>query len=357
MFPFTKLSVEIFGESHADRIGVRIKNLPRGAVVDAAAVQAFVDERKAGKNPWSTPRNEPDVVLFTSGLENGTITGDVTAVIKNTSQRSKDYDKLRFTPRPSHADYVATIKDGENVSLSGGGRFSGRMTAPLCIAGGIALQLLEQKGVRIASYVSEIGGVKGKSYSGADISFEDVEKMKENGCFALENTDKMVEKVLSARQKGDSVGGSAECIVFGAPVGLGDNLFNGLEGKISAAVFGIPAVKSVEFGLGRGFASACGSQANDPFCIKDGKVATVTNNNGGINGGISNGMPITLRATFKPTPSISLPQKTVDLQTMTETEIVIGGRHDACIVPRAVPALKAAVALSILDAMSEENLI
>ena len=356
MFPFHNISVEIFGASHADEIGVRIKNLPRDTAVDAAEVQKFVDERKAGISPWSTPRNEPDEILFLSGLKNGKTNGeDLVAVIKNTCKRSSDYDDLRFTPRPSHADYVAMIKDGENADLAGGGRFSGRMTAPLCIAGGIALQLLAAKGIRLGAYVSEIGGIKGKSYDDGEISFYETEKSKKTGDFALSKTAEMTEKVLDARKNGDSVGGSVECIAYNVPAGLGDALFDGTEGKIAASVFAIPAVKCVDFGLGKGFASACGSKANDPFGIKDGKIVTLTNNNGGINGGITNGMPVTVRVTFKPTPSISLPQKTVDIRTKEEREISIKGRHDACVVPRAVPAVKAAVALSLLDSLLEQN--
>ena len=355
MFPFDTLSVEIFGASHAEEIGVRINNVPRDAAIDAARLQAFLDERKAGISPWSTPRNEPDRIIVKSGLTNGKTDGnELVAVIENVCKKSSDYDSLRFTPRPSHADYVARIKDGENADLAGGGRFSGRMTAPLCIAGGIALQILSHYGIELGAYVSEIGNVQGKSYLDG-VTLDEINRAKEKGDFALSNTDKMTDLVLSARQKGDSVGGAVECVAFGVPAGLGDALFCGTEGKIAASVFAVPAVKSVEFGLGKGFASSFGSQANDPFCVKDGKIATETNNNGGINGGITNGMPITVRTTFKPTPSISLPQKTVDLRTNTETTITIKGRHDACVVPRAVPAVKAAVALALLDSLLNEN--
>ena len=353
--PFEKIKVEIFGASHAKEIGVRIEGLPRGKKVDAAQVQAFVDTRKAGNNPWSTPRKEPDEVVFKRGIANGLTTGEtVEAIIENTVQRSADYSPYANTPRPSHADYVAIVKDGENVDLAGGGRFSGRMTAPLCIAGGIALQLLEEKGVFIGAYVKEIGSVEGKGYE-QKVSYEEIERAHAEGKIALSQNEEMTETVLDARKNGDSVGGKIECIVYGLPVGLGDALFDGLEGKIAASVFAVPAVKAVEFGLGTGFATKKGSEANDEFCIENGKIGTKTNNNGGLNGGISNGMPVTLRVTMKPTPSISLPQTTVDLTTKQETTMVIKGRHDACIVPRAVAGVKAAVALAVLDAMLIEN--
>ncbi len=355
--PFNTLSVEIFGESHSDEIGVRIKGLPRGAVVDAARVQAFVDERKSGANPWSTPRKESDVVIFKDGLQNGIVTGDVLAVIKNENARSSDYSPYLFTPRPSHADYVSAIKDGLRAAKVGGGRFSGRMTAPLCIAGGIAAQLLEKLGITVVAYVSEIGKVKGKSYIDGAVTLLEIENAKKRGSFSLTNADEMTEAIIAARNSGDSVGGAIECVAFGCPVGLGDALFGGLESRIAASVFAVPAVKSVEFGLGTGFAEKKGSEANDEFCFRNGRVETDTNNNGGINGGISNGMPLTLRVCVKPTPSISLPQKTVNLQTGEETTIEIKGRHDACIVPRAVAAIKAAVSLALLDVALEQNLI
>ena len=355
MFPFNALDVDIFGASHAPEIGVTIRGIPAGQTVDPEKVQAFVDTRKAGKNPWSTPRNEPDEVIFTQGLKEGRTTGEpVVGVIKNLSQRSKDYDAYRFTPRPSHADYVATVKDGDKAELAGGGRFSGRMTAPLCIAGGIALQLLEERGIAVEGYVYEIGGIQGKSYRDG-LTRGEIENAEKIGRFAPSRAEEMIEAVLQVREQGDSLGGSVECVVYGLPVGLGDALFGGMESKIASAVFAVPAVKSVEFGLGAEFSGKRGSEANDPFTVENGKVTTVTNHSGGLNGGITNGMPLTLRVTLRPTPSIALPQKTVDLRTGEPTESVIKGRHDACVVPRAVAGLKSAVALALLDALLEEN--
>lgn len=353
--PFETLQVEIFGASHANEIGVRVEGFPRGKTVDAARVQEFVDTRKAGQNPWSTPRKEPDEVIFKSGLQDGKLTGGpVLAVIENVNKRSGDYSPYATTPRPSHADYVAIVKDGDKAQLAGGGRFSGRMTAPLCIAGGIALQLLAESGVTVGAYVKEIGGVVGKGYD-QTVTPEEIDRAVAQGNFALSRTEEMTETILNARKNGDSVGGKIECVVFGLPVGVGDALFDGLEGKIASSVFAVPAVKAVEFGLGTGFAEKKGSEVNDAFCIENRKIGTRTNNNGGLNGGITNGMPVTVRVTMKPTPSISLPQKTVNLATMEETTIEIKGRHDACIVPRAVAGVKAAVALAVLDALLTEN--
>ena len=356
--PFEKIKVEIFGASHADEIGVRLTGIPRGEKVDVKAVQAFVDSRKASDNVWSTPRKEPDEVIIKSGVTDGVTDGNkILAVIKNKAQRSSDYSPYRLTPRPSHADYVAIVKDKENADLNGGGRFSGRMTAPICIAGGIVIEILKRNGIEIGAYVSEVGGVKGRSYNDAEITMDEIIKAHCENDFALSNTGAMIDKIKECAMRGDSVGGKAECIVYGLPVGVGDALFDGLESKISAAVFAVPAVKAVEFGLGCGFSGACGSNVNDAFCVVDKKIKTVTNNNGGINGGISNGMLLTVRATLKPTPSISIPQKTVNLETMQETTIEIKGRHDACIVPRAVAGIKACVALAVYDAMLKENLL
>jgi len=407
---FKKLKFDIFGESHCAEIGMVLEGVPKGVSVSSESVQTFVDRRKSGNNVWSTPRKEADIVEFTNGIENGKATGEpIRAIIKNTSVKTGDYDKIIFKPRPSHADYVAGVKD---KCSSGGGRFSGRMTAPLCIAGAIAIDILEQKGIEIGAYISEIGGIKGGSYKTREVSieeirivqkqplallnrhqkleiigeenqkfiddnakseknvkaegnaktedntnsktelntkFEDSEKHEENGSVASE----IENAILNAREAGDSLGGAVECMVFGLPVGLGDAMFDGLESRISSALFAIPAVKGVEFGSGFEFAAMCGSEANDEFKFQNGKVVTTTNHNGGINGGISNGMPLTLRVAIKPTPSISIEQATVDLKTGKNTTIKIEGRHDACIVPRAVPCVESAAALAILDALLE----
>jgi chorismate synthase len=352
---FSELKVKIFGSSHADEIGVEIGGLPKGEPIDLGKVQEFVD-RRIGKAAWDTPRREPDRVEIRSGVTDGKTDGKLfCAAIKNTAARSGDYEAYKNTPRPSHADYVATVKDGEGAELAGGGRFSGRMTAPICIAGAIAAQMLARRGVRAGAYVSEIGSVKGESYDGGKVTCERIENASRDYPCALANGGQMAAEALSARERLDSVGGKIECAVFGAPKGLGNALFEGLEGRFAAAFFAIPAVKAVECGLGADFAEKSGSAVNDAFYIENGGIGTLTNNNGGINGGISNGMPITFRVTLKPTPSIGLPQKTVNLATKENTVITIKGRHDACIVPRAVPAVEACASLVMLDVMLEEK--
>lgn len=278
------------------------------------------------------------------------IDGPLRVRIFNKNIRPSDYS-YALTPRPSHADYCAWVKDGENAAKSGGGRFSGRMTAPLVALGGVAKQLLEKRGIRIAAYISELAGVKGRSYLDGIPSYEEAAACTEGALPMLSDADEAAASAKAAAAEGDSVGGVTECVVYGMPAGLGDALFGGLESKISEAVYAIPAVKGVEFGAGFAIARMRGSEANDPFAIRDGKVVTLTDNAGGINGGISNGMPVTFRAAFRPTPSIALPQQTVDLGTMTETVITVRGRHDATVVPRAVAAVEAAAALAVLDAV------
>lgn len=356
---FENFKLEFFGESHSEEIGFVLKGLPSKIAVSKAEIQKFVDRRKSGANAWSTPRKEDDIVVLDSGIENGFTTGEsIIGHIKNTSQRKGDYDKLKDTPRPSHADYVAKVKFGNDVALSGGGKFSGRMTAPMCAAGAIAKQILEKMGVKIGAYVLQIGKIRAKSYDDQEISYGEIEKAQNLTIATLGGEEKVIEftqEVLSAKQDGDSVGGMIECMVFGLEAGYGNALYDGLEGRIAASVFAIPAVKSVEFGAGAKLAEMRGSQANDSFYYCDNKVMTKTNNSGGINGGISNGMNVTLRVGFRPTPSISKPQETVNLATGENTIIEISGRHDACIVPRAVAVVEAAVGLAILDCVLSEK--
>ncbi len=350
---FDNIQVEIYGESHSQKIGVRIDGFPRGVEIDFDELDAFLDRRKASNSPWSTPRKEEDKPIFVSGVENGVLSGDtIEAVIENKNVRSVDYDEMAYVPRPSHADYVAYIKDEAEKIASGGGRFSGRMTAPLCIAGGIAKQILSSVGVEIVSYISQIGNVKGASYKTQKVELEDVKSIK-TPLKALSNEQEMTDEVMSAAKEGDSVGGVVDCIVYGMPLGVGNNLFDGLEGKIAYSVFGVPAVKGIEFGRGFGLGAMRGSQANDNFDILNDLICTSTNNSGGINGGISNGAPITMSVVFRPTPSISKEQDSVNLLTGQKVKLKIKGRHDACIVPRGAVAVEASVALAILDTMLE----
>ena len=303
------LRLEIFGQSHAESVGMTLEGVPAGARVDFDALLRFMQRRAPGRSEYATARREADGA-------------PITAVIRNTDVRPQDYDALRTVPRPGHADYSAWLRYGSIPT--GGGEFSGRMTAPLCIAGGICLQLLENESVSIRARVNEIGGAHDEKV--------------------------MHDKIMQAKAEGDSVGGVIECVAEGVPAGLGGALFGGMESRISAAVFGIPAVKGIEFGAG--FASAClrGSENNDEFCINGGRIETRGNNCGGILGGITDGMPLVFRAAVKPTPSIAKPQRSVDLRTLEETMIEIHGRHDACIVPRAVPCVEAAAAIAIYDA-------
>ena len=353
MKPFDVLDAEIYGESHSEEIGGVLKGLPKGETFDPDGVRRFAARRKSGRYLFSTPRHEDDEAVWegcTPCADGLRIDGPLRVRIFNKNIRPSDYS-YALTPRPSHADYCAWVKDGENAAKSGGGRFSGRMTAPLVALGGVAKQLLEKRGIRIAAYISELAGVKGRSYLDGIPSYEEAAACTEGVLPMLSNADEAAASAKAAAAEGDSVGGVTECVVYGMPAGLGDALFGGLESKISAAGYAIPAVKGVEFGAGFAIARMRGSEANDPFAIRDGKVVTLTDNAGGINGGISNGMPVTFRAAFRPTPSIALPQQTVDLGTMTETVITVRGRHDATVVPRAVAAVEAAAALAVLDAV------
>lgn len=340
-----KLSVEIYGESHAEKIGVLVKGFP-SFKFNAEELTAFTDRRKATDSVFSTSRKEPDIPVF-YGLNDGYIDGEFRVEIANTNVIKKDYSALYGKPRPSHADYAWHVKDGA-LDFSGGGRFSARLTAPLCVVGGILKQYLKTCGIEIESYVSSVGKVFGRSYKDGVCSAEEIRKLRDNGFPSLDKKDEMAEEIKSVKAEGDSVGGTAECILFGVS-GVGDNLFCGLESKISNLVFSVPAVKGVEFGDGFDLSKMRGSVANDPLRMEGGKVKITTNRAGGINGGIANGNPITLRVAFRPTPSISLPQKTVDLVKGENTEIIINGRHDACVVVRALPVLESAVLIAVAD--------
>ncbi len=342
-----KLSVEIYGTSHAPEIGIKAEGFPKEGVT-LTKLTEFMERRKANKTVYSTPRIEGDSPVFLSGLENGKLTGEALhAVIYNQNTRSSDYNELYAKPRPSHADYAAFLKDGR-MDFSGGGEFSGRLTAPYCIAGGIAKELLEKRGVQICAYVRSVGTVTGKNFSDANFSAEDLHY--EEKFPALSNGEEMLNEIEKARALGDSVGGVVECMVYGAPKGIGGALFEGLEGKLANLIYAIPAVKGVSFGDGFSLSQMLGSKANDPLCMdENGDIRLKTNRAGGLNGGITNGEAITISVAFRPTPSISMPQTTVNLTTKKEEEIRIKGRHDACIVPRALPVVESAVAIGLLD--------
>jgi len=348
-----KLRAEIFGESHGPCVGVRIAGLPAGESVDLRELQRFLDRRAPGRSELSTPRREADRPRVLSGLTGGVTDGGVfEAVIDNANVRPADYEALRFVPRPGHADYPAFVKSG-GAALPGGGAFSGRLTAPLCVAGGICLQLLRRRGVVLAAHIAELGGIADEPLDPVNTDAAALERLAEKDFPVLDEArgEAMRAAILAAKAEGDSLGGVVECAAVGLPVGLGGPLFDGLESVLAAALFGIPAVKGVDFGAGFGAARLRGSGNNDPYALRDGRVAALTNRAGGILGGMSTGMPLVFRAAFKPTPSIALPQRSVDLQRMEETELRVSGRHDPCVVPRAVPAVEAAAAVVLLDAM------
>ena len=339
------LRLTIFGQSHSPAIGMTLEGFPAGFAVDPEALQRFLLRRAPGQSELSTPRKEADRPEFLSGLFAGRTCGAPIAVIlRNTNIRPGDYAGLQNTPRPGHADYTAQIKYFGFQDPTGGGHFSGRLTAPLCVAGGLCLQYLRQQGVEILSRIASIGGISDEGQlvtSTADKPFPTVSDAR---------GEEMRRAILQAKAEGDSLGGVVECAVLGLPAGLGDPMFGGMENRLAAILFGIPAVKGVEFGSGFESAALRGSENNDAFCLKEGAIQTQTNHCGGILGGITNGMPLTFRVAFKPTPSIARPQQTVDLAAGTETELQVAGRHDPCIVPRAVPCVESAAAVALLDA-------
>ena len=340
------LTVAIFGQSHAPAIGVTIDGLPAGLPVDPNALQQFLRRRAPGQNAWSTPRKEADAPEILCGLSNGRTCGaPLTAIIRNTNTRSGDYDNLRDTPRPGHADYTAQMKFSGAQDVAGGGHFSGRLTAPLCIAGGICLQLLKTQGVTVRARIVSVGAVTDDSPFLSPVGEKAFPAVSDAAAAAMQA------EIAAARADGDSVGGVIECVVEGLPAGVGDPMFGGLENLISRAIFAIPAVKGIEFGAGFAAARMRGSENNDPFRVENGTVVTETNHCGGILGGISDGMPIVFRAAFKPTPSIARQQRSVSLGQRANKTLVIQGRHDPCIVPRAVPCVEAAAAIAVLDAV------
>lgn len=351
------LKVSVFGQSHGRAIGVNIDGLPAGEAIDLEELNAFLDRRKPGKNPLSTARKEADTPIFLSGFENGVTCGfPLCAIIENGDQHSKDYSELADKPRPSHADYTARIKWGGYADMRGGGHFSGRLTAPLCIAGGIAKQILARRGIYVGAHLAAVGTENDASFPLYPTKeLFDAIAAKPFPVLDDQAGERMQALILEARQKQDSVGGIIECAAIGIPAGLGDPMFDGLENRLAAALFGIPAVKGVEFGLGFGSSRLHGSENNDPFTVEDGQIVTTSNRAGGILGGITTGMPVTLRVAVKPTPSISQPQQTVSLSAGQPAELSIHGRHDPCIAHRAVPVVEAVTATVLLDLLLEGN--
>ena len=324
------ISLSVFGESHGKCIGAVITGFPAGLEIDYEVIRRDMDRRKPGKDKLSTQRKEADEFEFVSGVMDGVTTGaPICVMIYNTSQHSSDYSKLKNTPRPSHADYAAYVKYNGFNDIRGGGHFSGRLTAPIVCIGSLCKQYLAKKNISVSAVVESIGGIKNTS---TDYVSEDIQEL-----------------IKSKANEGDSVGGKVMCSASGVPVGIGGPLFEGVEGRLSGLLFGIPAVKAVEFGLGEDFCVSIGSEVNDQYRIENGKVVITSNNNGGITGGITNGNPIDVKVTFKPTPSIFKNQQSVDLVNMENCNLKIQGRHDPCIVIRAVPVVEAVMSIGIMD--------
>ncbi len=349
-----KFKITIFGQSHSDAIGVVIDGIPAGIRLDIEKICDFLSRRAPGQNKFSTPRKEADNPEIVSGLVDGVTCGaPICALIHNSNRHSSDYDNLKKIPRPSHADFSAYMKHNGFNDIRGGGNFSGRMTAPLCFAGAVAMQILEEKNIFVGAHIQKIADVNDKKFDEVNVTKSDFESARKNDLTVLDNSIEkaMLERIENARKNLDSVGGVIECAVLGLPAGIGEPMFDGVENEISKVVFAIPAIKGIEFGNGFTCAGLTGSQNNDSFEIREGKIKTKTNNHGGILGGISSGMPIIFRVAVKPTPSIALEQDSVSLETKSNEKLSIAGRHDPCIVPRAVPCVEAAAAVAIINLM------
>lgn len=355
------VTTTIFGQSHSAAIGCVIDGLPAGIEIDLDELQSFLDRRAPGKSDTSTTRKEADTPKILSGLVDGHTCGaPLAAMIENTNTRSQDYDQLRRIPRPGHADYAAYLRYANYHDVAGGGHFSGRLTAPLCIAGGIAKQALQQAfGMQIVAHIALLGPaeIEDEALDSLDFNKDQQDAILSNSlpCIDADVAEAMHDAILEARDEEDSIGGIVECVAYGMPAGIGSPMACGLENRIAALAFGIPAVKGIEFGAGYASAISTGSDNNDPYRMINGEVCPITNNAGGILGGISTGMPITMTLAIKPTPSIAQEQKSVDLKTGKDADLSITGRHDPCIVPRAVPVAEAAMALALLDALVFEG--
>ena len=348
------VKVTVFGESHGPYIGVTLDGLCAGIKIDEKKINEALELRRPFGS-ISTGRVEKDKYEIISGYFNGYTTGSpLTVIIPNENTISKDYSEFKIKPRPSHADYVAEVKYEGYEDYRGGGHFSGRVTTGLVIAGSIARQILEAKGIYIGSHLKQVNDFKDDELKNTVAEVKKLNRSK----IALVNSKgekELIELIEEAKNSLDSLGGVIETEILGMPVGIGEPMFDSLEGNLARLIFAVPAVKGVEFGLGFEFADKKGSEVNDEFIIKDGKVETSTNNNGGINGGISNGMPIIIRTAIKPTPSIARKQNTVNLKKIKEETLEIKGRHDPCIVHRARIVIDSVVALGILDALCIAN--
>lgn len=342
------LKLSIFGQSHGAAIGMTMDGIPAGLPVDLSQLQTFLNRRAPGQQEYSTARKETDRPEFLAGILDGFTCGaPIAAVIQNQNTRSGDYANLKDSPRPGHADYTADIKYGGFQDAAGGGHFSGRLTAPLCIAGGLCKQWLAEMGIHIGAHILSIEGIYDKAFYPLA---PEVGQLADDFPVLDPHIGKaMGQAIRCAKEEGDSVGGEIECAIVGLPAGIGEPMFGGVESRLAQILYGIPAVKAVEFGIGALAAQRRGSQVNDAFVMEDGQVKTVTNHAGGILGGITNGMPVLFKLTVKPTPSIAKPQQSISCSKRCNTTLEITGRHDPCIVPRAVPVVEAAAAIAVYD--------
>lgn len=351
----SKIKLSIFGESHGNAIGITIDGLPAGFSIDMDKIMMEMSRRAPGKSSLSTPRKESDIPEILSGYFEGKTTGTpLCAIIRNSNTKSKDYSKLKDVMRPGHADYTGAVRYKGFNDYRGGGHFSGRITAPLVFAGAICKQILEVKGIIVSAHINSIGKIKDCSFLESDISDELLNSFKEKE-LPLINTkleDEMRQEILSARSSGDSIGGTIECAILGVSPGIGDPFFDSVESTLAHLMFSVPAVKGIEFGKGFDISKMRGSEANDEYYLENGNIKTKTNNNGGILGGITNGMPIIFNVAIKPTASIFKEQNAVNIVTMEETTLCIEGRHDHCIVQRALPVIEAVAAIGITELMN-----
>lgn len=346
------INLSIFGESHGNAIGVVINGMEPGIKINMEEIEKDMERRAPGRNNLSTSRKESDKVEILSGIFEGVTTGTpISMMIKNFDVKSKDYSQFKDIMRPGHGDFPGNMKYKGFNDYRGGGHFSGRITAPLVFAGAIAKQILNSKGIKVGAHIKQIGNIEDGYFDLVNISKEQLDELLEKEIPVI-NSDKiapMKEEILKVREEGDSIGGIIECAVLGLEAGLGNPFFDSLESTIAHLAFSVPAVKGIEFGVGFDFAHMKGSEANDEYYIENNEIKTYTNNNGGITGGISNGMPVIFRVAIKPTPSISKEQRTININSMENTKLVVTGRHDPCIVQRAVVVMEAIAAIAILE--------
>ncbi len=350
------IRISLFGESHGECIGIVIDGVKSGIKLDNEYITKMMQRRAPGKTKFSTPRAEADAFQIKTGVLDGITTGaPICCIIENSNTKSGDYENLKSLMRPGHSDYPAYVKFGGFNDVRGGGHFSGRLTAPIVFAGSICRQILKDMGIEIVSHISEIAGICDDALDETNIgnymnltneTFPVINKLK---------GEEMQNKIETARMDRNSVGGCVECVVSGINAGIGNPIFHSVESVISGVMFSIPAVKGVEFGAGFDIAKMTGSEANDEYYFDGNEIKTYTNNNGGVIGGITNGMPVKFKVAIKPTPSISRTQKTVNINTGEDGEIAVQGRHDPCIVPRAAVVVESAAAIAILDLILENK--